>query len=81
MSELVERLFSNGRASLARAPAEIGGELKSMVAHGAHELAAALFSGGGAFVMYARGGREDAIETPMTPALEEKAELKQELSL
>ncbi len=44
---------------LKDAPGEIGAELKDMAAHGAHELAAALFNGS-AFVMYPRGGsRED----------------------
>jgi len=32
--------------------------MRQMGAHGAHELAAALFNGG-AFVMYPRGSRED----------------------
>src|SRR4051812_34875087 len=41
---------------------EIGGELKQMGTHGAHELAAALFNGnqgGSAFVMYPRGTHDD----------------------
>ena len=37
---------------------EIGGELQQMGAHGAHELAAALFNGN-SFVMYPRGVKED----------------------
>jgi hypothetical protein len=37
-----------------RAAHEMGGELKQMGAHGAHELSAGLFSGSG-FVMYPRG--------------------------
>ncbi len=41
---------------------EVTAELKQMGAHGAHELAAALFNGnqgGSAFVMYPRGTRDD----------------------
>jgi len=37
---------------------DVGAELKQMGAHGAHELAAAIFNGS-AFVMYPRGTHED----------------------
>jgi hypothetical protein len=51
--------FLNGMfPGLKDAGQEIKTELKQMAAHGAHELAAALFNGNG-FVMYPRGTRED----------------------
>jgi hypothetical protein len=37
---------------------DVGAELKQMGAHGAHELAAALFTGN-SFVMYPRGHHDD----------------------
>jgi hypothetical protein len=40
--------------------ADVGTEMKGMAAHGAHELAAALFNGS-AFVMYPRGTRDDNV--------------------
>ena len=62
MSNLAEKLFGGLKESmkegLSNAGSEIGAELKQMGAHGAHELAAALFNGS-AFVMYPRGSRED----------------------
>ena len=49
---------------LARAAKEMGGELKQMAAHGAHEVSAALYNGS-AFVMYPRGTRDDPqVSTP-----------------
>jgi hypothetical protein len=51
--------FINGMyPGLKDAGQEIKTELKQMAAHGAHELAAALFNGSG-FVMYPRGTRDD----------------------
>ena len=47
--------------SLEKILKDVGHELKANVAHGAHELAAALFNGS-AFVMYPRGTREDGKE-------------------
>jgi hypothetical protein len=44
--------------SLSNILSDIGSELKQQAAHGAHELAAALFNGS-AFVMYPRHGRDD----------------------
>ena len=45
--------------SLREIFSDIKAELKDQLAHGAHELAAALFNGA-PFVMYGRGGRDDA---------------------
>ena len=42
---------------------DVGAELKSMGAHGAHELAATLFNGS-SFVMYPRAGHE-SVEDPL----------------
>ena len=62
MEEMLDRLFGHLRdsvkTSIGRAPGEIGAELKQMGAHGAHELAAAIFTGS-SFVMYPRGSHED----------------------
>jgi len=62
MSNLAERLFSGLKDSvkvgISNAIPQIGAELKQMGAHGAHELAAALFNNSG-FVMYPRGTRDD----------------------
>jgi len=62
MSNLAERLFGGLKDSIkegiSNAVPEIGAELKQMGAHGAHELAAALFNNSG-FVMYPRGTRDD----------------------
>ena len=44
--------------SLREIFSDIKAELKDQLAHGAHELAAALFNGA-PFVMYGRGGRDD----------------------
>jgi hypothetical protein len=41
-----------------KAAQEMGGELKQMAAHGAHEIGAGIFANS-AFVMYPRGVRED----------------------
>jgi hypothetical protein len=49
---------------------EVKAELKQMGAHGAHELAAALFNGG-AFVMYPRGSKDDPAQNG--PQHEEQA--------
>ena len=49
---------------LKEAPREMGSEIKQMGAHGAHELAAALFNGS-AFVMYPRASHErQRVEDP-----------------
>ena len=44
--------------SLREIFSDIKAELKDQLAHGAHELAAALFNGS-PFVMYGHGGRDD----------------------
>jgi hypothetical protein len=44
--------------SLDKIVGDVGHEMKQQVVSGAHELAAALFSGSG-FVMYPRGTRDD----------------------
>jgi hypothetical protein len=44
--------------SLREIFSDIKAEMKDQLAHGSHELAAALFNGS-PFVMYARGGRDD----------------------
>jgi hypothetical protein len=44
--------------SLDKILSDVVAETKQLAAHGAHELAAALFNGN-AFVMYPRGTRED----------------------
>jgi hypothetical protein len=54
MSKRVREMWER----LKEAPREMGSELKQMGAHGAHELAAALFNHGSAFVMYPRTPRE-----------------------
>ena len=51
MREWLKNLVCTGAA-------EIGGEIRQMVAHGAHELGAAIFNGN-AFVMYPRGSKDD----------------------
>jgi len=48
--------------SLSKILGEIGTELKDQAAHGAHELAAALFRGTDAFVMYPRTNHDKAPE-------------------
>jgi hypothetical protein len=56
---------------------ELGAELKQMGAHGAHELAAALFNGQG-FVMYPRAGKESVEDQQHgQPAEVEKAREEQ----
>jgi hypothetical protein len=67
MADLAERLFNDIKNSLGNAPREIGAELKGMGAHGAHELAAALFNGS-AFVMYPRGKHDDSVHGPQVEA-------------
>ena len=42
---------------------DVGAELKSMGAHGAHEMAATLFNGS-SFVMYPRAG-QDSVDDPL----------------
>jgi hypothetical protein len=64
--------------SFSKIVSELGSELKQMGAHGAHELAAALFNGS-SYVMYPRGshdgGKEQTVETPAVEpqAIEEKS--------
>jgi hypothetical protein len=48
--------------SLSKILGDIGTELKDQAAHGAHELAAALFRGTDAFVMYPRTNHDKAPE-------------------
>lgn len=54
MATFLDDLFPG----LSNVGAEVGAELKHMGAQGAHELAAALFSGS-SFVMYPRGQHDD----------------------
>ena len=49
--------------SLGKILADVGSEIKQMGAHGTHELAASLFGGGSAFVMYPRQG-QDRVDDP-----------------
>jgi len=56
--ELAAKLFGAAMDRIKEAPQEIGAEMKNAVAHGAHELAAALFNNS-AFVMYPRGTKDD----------------------
>ena len=60
---LARELFDSVKESLSNAPAQVGAELRQQAAHGAHELAAALFNGQG-FVMYPRGGKDDPMSAP-----------------
>jgi len=46
------------KEQLARAAKEMSEEMKGMAKHGAHEVAAMLYTGSG-FVMYPRGGSRD----------------------
>jgi hypothetical protein len=65
---MASKLFDGLRAAkdtaLAVAPGlkdlvpDVKAEMKDQAAHGAHEMAAALFNGN-AFVMYPRGGKDD----------------------
>jgi hypothetical protein len=50
---------------------DVGAELKQMGAHGAHELAAAIFNGS-PYVMYPRGNHDGGKEQE-TPAVEPQA--------
>jgi hypothetical protein len=61
--------------SLREIFSDIKAEMKDQLAHGAHELAAALFNGS-PFVMYARGGRDD--NEPQQGLPETQQEMKQE---
>ena len=60
--------------------AAYGNFTKHMVAHGAHEVAAALFNGQG-FVMYPRGTREDPAPAQQHAVPEQKQEQKQDRGL
>jgi hypothetical protein len=75
MSQLARQLFDDIKQSIKDAPAEIGKEVKQQAAHGAHELAAALFNNSG-FVMYPRGGKDDhGMHGPaQAPCIEEPAQ-------
>ena len=63
---------------LKEAPRELGTELKQMGAHGSHELAAALFNGGSAFVMYPRAPREGQRVEDQQPDVVPEAQKQQE---
>jgi hypothetical protein len=52
---------------------DIGKEVKGMVAHGAHEMAAALFNNS-AFVMYPRGGKEDPKPEVQKPEVQKEGQ-------
>ena len=56
---------------------EVSSEAKGMVAHGAHELAAALFNGG-AFVMYPRGNHDNGPEQSKDLPATEQSQGQQE---
>jgi len=51
------------KEAVCRAVSEIGAEVSHKLAHGSHEISAALFNGSG-YVMYPRGTREDHINVP-----------------
>jgi hypothetical protein len=59
--------------SLREIFSDIKAEMKDQLAHGSHELAAALFNGS-PFVMYARGGHDEGPQH----GLPEQPELQQE---
>ena len=53
--------------SVEKIAADVAHEVKQQTEHGAHELAAAMFTGSG-WVMYPRAGKENNdIEVPQTP--------------
>ena len=56
--------------SLREIFSDIKAEMKDQLAHGSHELAAALFNGS-PFVMYARGGRDDEPQ-PGSPEVQQQ---------
>ena len=60
--------------SLREIFSDIKAEMKDQLAHGSHELAAALFNGS-PFVMYGRGGHDDG---PQHGLPETQQEMKQE---
>lgn len=60
--------------SLREIFSDIKAEMKDQLAHGSHELAAALFNGS-PFVMYGRGGQDDG---PQHGLPEAQQELQQE---
>jgi hypothetical protein len=57
--------------SLREIFSDIKAEMKDQLAHGSHELAAALFNGS-PFVMYARGGRDDNEPQPGSPEVQQQ---------
>jgi len=71
-SELAEKLFG---AVEAVADAAYSKGMQEFVEHGAHELAAALFGNGVPFVMYPRGGKEDAAPE-VTPGLDNQVSVE-----
>jgi hypothetical protein len=63
---------------LMEAPGEMWSQAQHMGAHGAHELAAALFNHGSAFVMYQRAPRDgQQVEDPQA-GLPQEAQQQQE---
>ena len=64
--------------TLANILKDVGSEMKQMAAHGAHELAAALFNNGSGFVMYPRGTREDPEHGLAAEAQKPQQEAQQE---
>jgi hypothetical protein len=56
--EAIKEAFLAIAPGLKDVISETKAEMKQQLAHGAHELAAALFTGN-AFVMYQRGGKDD----------------------
>lgn len=59
--------------SLREIFSDIKSELKDQLAHGSHELAAALFNGS-PFVMYGRGGRDDNEPQHGSPEVQQEQE-------
>ena len=55
--------------SLSKILSDVGTEVKQMGAHGAHELAAAIFNGS-PYVMYPRGSHDDKEQAVEAPAVE-----------
>lgn len=57
--------------SLREIFSDIKAEMKDQLAHGSHEMAAALFNGS-PFVMYGRGGRDDNEPQPGSPEVQQQ---------
>lgn len=63
--------------SLREIFSDIKAEMKDQLAHGSHELAAALFNGS-PFVMYARGGHDEGPQHGLPETQQEKQQERQQ---